>query len=275
MQVGLNSYLQLSVFKNWNKVDMKKYKTGIVLSGGGARGFAHLGALQALHENRIYPEIISGVSAGAIVGAFYAHGMSPIDIMDLLKSKGIFNYSKFNLPINGLLTLTGLIDVIKENISCDRIENLSKPAVFTATNLNTGLAVRFDHGKLSDVIAASSCIPILFSPITIDNHQYVDGGVFDNFPSEPIRSVCDKLIGINISPINESSDFGSLSKIATRIFQLSVNATSRHGISMCDMVIEPKGLSAFGILDSSAADQLFELGYDAAVQQLKQQSLED
>ena len=62
----------------------KQYKIGIVLSGGGARGFAHLGALQALHEHKIYPEIISGVSAGAIVGAFYANGMAPEDIFDLL-----------------------------------------------------------------------------------------------------------------------------------------------------------------------------------------------
>lgn len=253
---------------------MKKYKTGIVLSGGGARGFAHLGALQALHENNIFPEIISGVSAGAIVGAFYAHGMSPIDIMELLKTKGILNYSKFNLPVNGFLSLSGLINVIKENIPVDKIEDLEKPAIFTATNLQTGIAERFEKGKICNIVAASSCIPILFSPINIGEYQYVDGGVFDNFPAAPIRELCDRLIGINISPINESNDFGSMAKIATRIFQLSVNATSQQGISMCDLVIEPKGLSAYGILDSSAADALFDLGYDAAIQQLKEQSLE-
>ena len=86
----------------------KKYKYGFVLGGGGARGFSHLGAIQALIEKGIKPDVISGVSAGSIVGAFLASGLTPNETLELLKNKGVFNFSKIHFPISGLLSLDGI-----------------------------------------------------------------------------------------------------------------------------------------------------------------------
>jgi len=253
----------------------KKYKLGLVLSGGGARGFAHLGAIQAMHENGLYPEVISGVSAGAIVGAFYAYGMSPEDTFDLLKEKGIFEYSKLKFPFNGLLSISGLEEEIKNNIPCADIKDLEKPAFFAATNLNKGRIEYFNKGELCKIVPASACIPILFSPVEIDGQQYVDGGTFDNFPVKPIREDCEKIIGVNISPVNEVGKLDSMGKIAARVFQLSVNATAHNNQQHCDILIAPKGLEKFGMLDSSLADDLYKIGYEAANKELKKLSLED
>ena len=143
----------------------KKYQLGIVLSGGGARGFAHIGALQALHEADLYPDVISGVSAGAIVGAFYAHGKAPEDIFEVLRNKGILDYSKLGLPLDGLLSITGLIKEIQKNIPCDDVSDLEKPAFFATTNLNTGAIEYKNTGNLCKVVAASSCICCIFSCI--------------------------------------------------------------------------------------------------------------
>ncbi len=253
----------------------KKYKVGVVLSGGGARGFAHLGALQAMHENDIYPEVISGVSAGAIAGAFYAYGMSPLDAYELLKKKGVFEYSKLNLPLNGLLSINGLIEEIKENIPCKNIEDLNKPAVFAATNLNQGKINYFDKGTLCDIVGASACIPILFSPVKIGKELYVDGGLFDNLPVSPIREECEKLIGVNISPVNESNDLDSMGDIAARVFQLSVSSTKVHSIPQCDIVVEPMELADYSILNSNVAEEVYEIGYQTTIKELKKHDLED
>lgn len=246
-----------------------------MLSGGGARGFAHLGALQALHEAGIYPEVISGVSAGAIAGAFYAYGMAPEDIFELLKEKGLYDYSGLNFPLNGLLSLDGLSEEIKKNIPCGDIEELEKPAFFAATNLTKGKVEYFSSGNLCDVVAASACIPILFSPIKINGQQYIDGGTFDNFPIKPIREDCERVIGINISPVNEVSELSSMTQIAARVFQLSVNATAFNSLKTCDYLIEPESLFKYSILDSSVANEVFEIGYEATRKQLKDSPLED
>ena len=251
----------------------KQYKIGIVLSGGGARGFAHLGALQALHEHKIYPQIISGVSAGAIVGAFYANGMAPEDIFDLLKSKGIFNYSSLALPLKGLLGLEGLIQELQSHIECKDVSELTKPAFFATTNLNKGIVEYKNSGPLPQVVAASSCIPILFKPIEMDGCLYIDGGTYDNFPIKPIRSLCETVIGINISPIHVTQELDGMLQIAARVFQLSVNSTIQSSLSDCDIMIEPKKLSTFSILDSSVADQLYEIGYDATLEKLEELDL--
>ncbi|RED97967.1 patatin-like phospholipase family protein [Marinoscillum furvescens] len=250
----------------------KKYKTGLVLSGGGARGFAHLGAIQALHEAGIYPDVISGVSAGAIVGAFYAYGMSPEDTLDLLKEKGLFDYSKFNFPLNGLLSLKGLIKEVKDNIPCEDISELSKPAFFAATNLNKGTIEYHNKGNLCNVVAASACIPILFSPIEVDGALYIDGGTFDNLPVTPIMNDCEQIIAINISPIRPVKELNSMLQIAARVFQLSVNATVVKSLDHCDLVIAPDQLADYSILDSSVADEVYKIGYEEAKKELSKLS---
>ena len=244
---------------------MKKYKTGLVLSGGGTRGFAHLGVIAALLEKGIKPDIISGVSAGAIVGAFIAGGKTPEEILEIFKKGWVFRYTKLHIPIDGLLKLDGLKEVIQKEIPVKNIEDLKIPFFIGISNLNRGIIEYKNRGSLAEIVLASSSIPILFSPVTIGRYSYVDGGLMDNIPIHPIKNDCEQIIVSNISPVNPKAKVKNLIQIATRTFYMSVNANMKEVRKHTTVFIEPKGIDKHDILSRTHADELFELGYNSTI----------
>ncbi len=241
---------------------MSEYKIGIALGGGGARGFAHLGALAALEEKGIKPDVISGVSAGSLVGVFLASGKSPNEVMKLMKENDITDYAKITMPVNGLLNLGNLENILNDQIDVDQIEELELPFIITVSNMFKGEVEYVKEGPIVDYVTASASIPVLFSPVEINKKLYSDGGLFDNLPIEPLKECCEKVIAISISPVQEINKLDNLVEMAARTFQLAVNNHRSEIEEHCDLFIEPKGLEKFGILDTSNADQLFEIGYD-------------
>ncbi len=248
---------------------MKKYKTGLVLSGGGTRGFAHLGVIAALFEKGIKPDIISGVSAGAIVGAFIAGGKSPEEILEIFKKGWFFKYTKLHIPIDGLLKLDGLKEVIREEIPVKNIEDLKVPFFIGISNLNKGIIQYKNRGSLAEIVLASSSIPILFSPVIIGRDSFVDGGLMDNIPIHPIKNDCEQIIVSNISPVNPKAKVKNLVQIATRTFYMSVNANMKEVRKHATIFIEPTGIDKFDILSRSHADELFELGYNSTIKSMQ------
>jgi len=240
-----------------------KYQTGLVLSGGGARGFAHLGIIQALSEKGIKPDVISGVSAGAIVGAFIASGRPPHEVHQLLKNKGLLKYSKIHLPVDGLLRLDGLKEVLAKEIPYARLEELPIPLFVGISNLNEGRVEYHNRGELPLTVLASASIPILFSPVEINGCQYVDGGLFNNIPTKPIENDCHRLIVSNIHPLDKSGKLKNMVQIAVRTFHLSILSKNHEARKKADIFIEPEELSGYEILDIKHADEVFEVGYNA------------
>ncbi|MDD2382504.1 MAG: patatin-like phospholipase family protein [Mariniphaga sp.] len=240
----------------------KKYNTGLVLSGGGTRGFAHLGAIAALYEKGIRPDVISGTSVGAIVGAFIAAGKSPEEIMKIFETGWLFKYTNLHIPVDGLMKLNGLREVIQKEIPIQRIEDLSLPFHISVSNLNTGAVEYKNSGPLDKTVLASSSIPVLFSPVDLDGQMYVDGGLLDNIPVEPIKNDCNNIITVNISPINPREKFKNLVQIALRTFYMSVNANMNIARKHSTVYIEPKGIDSYDIFNLSRANELFELGYN-------------
>lgn len=247
----------------------KKYKTGLVLSGGGTRGFAHLGTIAALFEAGIKPDIISGTSAGAIVGAFIAGGKTPEEILRIFKKGWFFKFTKLHLPIDGLLKLDGLKEVIQKEIRVTNLEDLEIPFFVAVSNLNKGTIEYKNRGPIGETVLASSSIPILFSPVTLNGDSYVDGGLMDNIPVEPLKRSCEKIIVSNISPINPKEKMKNLVQISTRTFYMSVNANLKEVRKYATLFIEPEGIDHFDILSLSHADELFELGYTQTKKALK------
>lgn len=239
----------------------RKPKWGVVLSGGGVRGYAHLGALQALAEKGIKPDLISGVSAGAIAGVFIASGMSPLEAFAALSKYTFRDVTRFRLPRNGLLSLDNLGDRIKGAIDCSSFEELQIPLVVGVSNLLSGKIEYIDHGPIAPIIQASASIPVLFSPVKHNDQLYVDGGLFDNLPAVPLKGKCRKIIGINVSPVQEIRQVNGLIDIASRSFQLGVASGMKEGKSLCDIFIEPQGLENYDILNSDHAQEIFDLGY--------------
>uniref|UniRef100_UPI0032178FA0 patatin-like phospholipase family protein n=1 Tax=uncultured Draconibacterium sp. TaxID=1573823 RepID=UPI0032178FA0 len=239
----------------------KKYKTGLVLSGGGTRGFAHLGMIAALSEKGIKPDVISGVSAGAIVGAFIAAGKTPEEILDIFTKGWFFQYTKIHLPVDGLLKLDGVKEIIEKEIQVKNIEDLDTPFFVCVSNLNKGVVEYKNSGPLGKTVLASASIPILFAPVVLGRDSYVDGGLMDNIPVEPVKNECEQLIVSNISPINPKAKLKNLIQIATRTVYMSVNIKTEEAKKHATYYIEPKGIDAYEVFQRKHAEELFELGY--------------
>lgn len=252
----------------------RKYKTGLVLSGGGTRGFAHLGVIKALEEEGIKPDIVSGVSAGSIVGAFYTDGNSPDEVLELLSSKRIFDYLDFNIPRTGLVRMNGIEKTLRKHLRAKNFEDLNIPLKVFAVNINTAEYTCFDKGNLPLAVKASSSIPIVFPPIEVNGDFYCDGGVMNNFPVESLRDICEKVIGVNVNPMRKrKTDFHNLKQIAERTFQLSVRSHVLGRKDLCDLFIEPDDADNFGLLDLSSGKAIFQVGYEFTKNLLKDQKL--
>jgi len=246
----------------------KKYNTGIVLSGGAVRGFAHLGVLKALHEAELVPDVISGVSAGSIVGAFYADGFEPDEILDIFERKKFFELVGLIFKNKGLLDISGLKKLLGKNLRAKSFEDLKKPLYVTATNLTSGKAEYFNKGKLIEKIIASSSIPVLFKPQKIGDITYVDGGLVNNLPLKPIQKKCKKIIGVNVNPLEENPELDGIRNIAIRSFHISIANSVRHKKDLFDIYIEPKKLKKFGYFNVKQSRDLFHIGYEAAKNKL-------
>jgi len=248
---------------------LMKYKTGLVLSGGGTRGFAHIGALQALEEAGIRADVISGTSVGSIVGALYADGYSPPEMLDLFRKNRVIQLSRLTFFRRGMLSLAGLKKKINKYIRAKTFEELERPLYVTVTNLHRGEVEYAHEGALAEKIVASATVPILFAPVTIKQEYYVDGAVIDNFPVKPIREQCEIIVGINIMPKSQVQQIEGIRDVAMRTFQLYVHAMNRDSSDECDLLIEPLDITGFGYLGSKRGMEMYRIGYDAARKQLK------
>ena len=251
----------------------KIYKTGFVLSGGGARGFAHLGFIKALNEEGIFPDVISGTSAGAMVGVLYSDGYSPEEILKLLNTGSRLDFMRPALPREGLLQITGVNKILKASLRATRFEDLKIPLFVAATDINNGKAVYFSEGELIDRILASMSIPVLFQPVIIDNIQYLDGGVTDNLPVHPIADKCSHLVGSFVNAVGYLEKISGLINIAERTFQLSMSKEIAEKDDKFDLLVAPPDLRNYGILEQDKAEELFTLGYKATKEKLRDKSI--
>lgn len=237
-------------------------KIGITLSGGGARGIAHLGVLKALEEFGIKPSIISGTSAGAIAGAFYASGYSLLEIKSIVEKGDFFSVSNILIKKQGLFSMKGFEKMYQSHFPNNSFSDLKIPLHIAATDILKGETVYFSSGDLSQALMASSCLPVVFQPLQFNNSYYVDGGVLNNFPIEPLIDNCDIIIGSHVNSIKTENTEIHMSNIIDRCFHLAMSNSVRNKINNCDVFIEPPNMSQFSIFDVKRSDELFEYGYN-------------
>jgi NTE family protein len=248
------------------------YRTGIVLSGGGARGFAHLGVLQALNESGIFPDVISGTSAGAIVSVLYADGYTPAQIMEIFNSTSRLHYISPAMSRAGLLKISGILKILRENLRAKNFEELQIPAYVCATDLNNGKAVYFSKGEIIATVIASASIPVLFKPVKIDNISYADGGVLDNLPVFPVEKSCRLLIGSFVNPTGFEENFSSLIRVAERTFMLNVAKETALKAGKFDLYIAPQVLKDYKILDPEKSREVFNIGLNETRKLMKEKN---
>ncbi len=245
-----------------------KYQTGLVLSGGGSRGFAHIGALKALEEAGIQADVISGTSVGSIVGAMYADGYTADRMLEVFKKHSILKLSRLSLSHRGFLSFGGLRKSIRKHLSAENFEELRIPLYVCISNLTSGEAEYVHTGPLTDVLTASASIPVFYTPVQIRNNLYVDGAVFDNFPVRPIEDQCERIIGINVMPFSPPGNLKSFRRTSMRILQLLIHSANRKSWEKCDILIEPEGISEYGYLGHRRGLKMYTLGYETALKKL-------
>ena len=225
-------------------------KIGIALSGGGVRGVAHLGVLKALNEYGIFPNRFSGSSAGAIAAALYCSGHTPEEILEIILKTNYFKFLKPAISWTGILKMDLVEDLYHKYLKSNSFESLNIP---------------LSIAELIKPLMASSCIPGMFDPIMIDNHYYIDGGVLNNLPVEPLDGVCDVVIGVNCNHLPVEHNIKNIKSLIERsiIMTMNYNVYSRRHV--CDFFIEPQGLARYGVFDTKKAKDIFQAGYETAI----------
>lgn len=248
----------------------KTKKIGLVLSGGGFKGVAHIGAIKALEEMGITASHISGTSAGAIVGALYASGATPEEILRLFKKTSLFNISKLTRKKAGFLDSEKFENDLKPFFSENSFEALQKKLFITATNLVEGTTKVFNSGKVIKPLLASAAVPGVFTPIIIDGELYADGGILDNFPIKRLQKKCDLIIGVDVSPLKKPkiTDLKTSFSVMQRAYYLRAMPSSEVKFKKCDIIIHPTELVNHGLFSSAGLNKVYDLGYKEAKKQI-------
>lgn len=238
------------------------YKLGVALSGGGARGFAHAGALMAIEEAGLKPDAIAGVSAGSVVAVLYAAGVRPLEMADLFSGQGFRDFVELSWGKGGLFKIEKFMHFIQNAIGNKRnIEDLDIPTFIGASDLDNARPHIFDSGEIGPRMIASCSIPIIFPPVQIDGVHYVDGGVLRNLPAWALRDKCDTLIGINVSPLAKKDSYSSIIEVAYRTYNLMAKANQAEDMALCDLSIQTPEIADYAVFDLSKIKELVVSGY--------------
>ena len=243
----------------------KPYKIGLALSGGGAKGFAHLGVFKLLEESGLKPDIISGTSAGSLMGVLFADGYSADEIKNMFIGREFSEFAQLQIPKSGLFNYDRFQEFLKRHLRSKRIEDLPIPTVIVATDLDRGCSHEFLSGPIVEAVTASCCMPIVFSPVLINGVHYVDGGLFRNFPVSTIRDECEYVIGVNVSPLIPQRYKQTLLHIAERTYHYVFKANAIEDRELCDILIEAKEVGLYKTFDLENINLISEIGYEAAV----------
>ena len=182
---------------------MKKF--ALVLSGGAAKGYAHIGVLKVLEKYNLKPDLIVGTSMGALVGGLYSAGKSVEELENLaMKIKGIGSFSLFSTLFKGnLLNINKIKKILKNNLGETTHDDCKIKFVSVSTELNTGTEKHFSSGLVYDSIMASISIPGIFPSVTIDGNTYCDGGTLNNLPEDVAKQILPDAVVISVDVIGD------------------------------------------------------------------------
>jgi len=217
----------------------KKPKIALALGGGAAKGFAHIGVIKILEQNGIKPDIITGTSAGSIIGSFYASGMNSIELQQKaidLESNGLMD---FTLSTDGFIKGEALQNFINRSVNHKQIQNLKIPLGIVATNKDTGETAVFRFGNTGQAVRASASVPNIFQPVKIGSNYYVDGGLTQPVPVSAAKKMgADIVIAVDISARPKSGASGLLSTLDQTINIMSQVALTSE-LKKANVVIKP------------------------------------
>ena len=256
---------KIIVQKNENTRKLK-FKLGLALSGGGTRGFAHIGVLKALQEERIKFDCVAGTSAGSIFGAMYCADISIEQMIE--ESKRVTKkdvVSRFWINSDS----ANIAKIANRLLHDKSFDELSTPFAAVAVDLVDGQEVVLTSGNVGKAISASCAVPALFKPVEIDGMVLVDGGLLNNMPADVCRTMgAEVVIGVDLNHHRgEGTSSRKLTDTLVACWHIVSKSTMYKGIHNSDLVIEPE-LKEFGNTSLDYIDEMVEEGYRAAKEKM-------
>ena len=252
----------------------KKIRIGLALGGGAARGFAHIGVIKALEAQGIYPEIVVGTSAGAVVGSMYAAGNSGFALQKTAMEMDEATISDWALPLfgksSGVLKGEALQTYVNKAVKNVPMEKLKLKFGAVATDLANGQPILFARGNTGQAVRASSSVPSVFQPVTIAGHQYVDGGLVAPVPVRFAREMgADFIIAVNISTQTDAQAAVSSLEVLLQTFSIMGQRLNHYELKDADIVIQP-ALGKMGGNDFAGRNLAIMAGEQAAAAMMPQ-----
>ncbi|MDV3467224.1 patatin-like phospholipase family protein [Stenotrophomonas sp. C3(2023)] len=224
-------------------------KIGVALGGGAAKGFAHIGVIKMLEANGFEPVVVSGTSAGSVVGALYASGMDAFEMQSKAVALDEASIRDVRLFSGGLVQGQKLQDYVNAQVGNRAAQNLRKPFAAVATNLETGERAVFVRGNVGQAVRASSSIPGVFEPVKIGQHTFVDGGVVSPVPVDAARQLgADIVIAVDISSKASGRTPTGMLGIVNQSIAIMGQRLGEQELARADVIIRPR------VLDIGAAD---------------------
>lgn len=248
----------------------KKYELGVAFSGGGCKAAAHCGALQAMKEFGIKPDVVAGTSAGSLVASFWSAGFSPVQMIEMFRKMSFFkDIVSVSKPRGGLFDPSPLLEIIQSRMPYTDIEQLPVPTYIVASDMDNGKVKVFTKGKIAPRLVASCSIPIVFKPTIINGIHYVDGGVFQNLPVPAIRSICEKVLAFSVRRMEPETYKDNLLYTATRAYSMMFMSNIMADSKLADLYVE-LDTNGCSVYDMSCIMDLFFRGYRDACTALEQ-----
>jgi len=217
-------------------------RIGLVLGGGAARGFAHVGVIQVLEEAGIRPSMVTGTSAGSLVAAIYASGKSGKQLQRVAETMEEATIADWTLPLfnRGMLRGDALAHYVNGQVGSKLIEDLPIPLGIVATDLNSGLAMLFQRGDTGTAVRASSAVPAVFQPVKISGREYVDGGLVSPVPVRAARQMgAELVIAVDISSAPEGNLAGGTMDVLLQTFAIMSKSINYFELKEADIVVRP------------------------------------
>lgn len=218
----------------------KPPKVALVLGGGAARGFAHIGVIKALEAQGIVPDMVVGTSAGSAVGVLYAAGLDGFALQKLALGMQEAMVTDWTLPNRGVLKGEALQSFINENVKNRSLQQLARPVGVVATDLASGEMIVFRRGDAGMAVRASSAVPGVYQPVQINEREYVDGGLTSPVPVQSARAMgADFVIAVDISSVGRRGKLSGTLDVLLQTFAVMGQAIARHELAEADVVIRP------------------------------------
>ena len=247
---------------------LRRPRIGLALGGGAARGFAHIGVIQALEENGLAPDLVAGTSAGSLVAALYASGKSGKDLAVLADSMDETAFADWSYPGRGLIRGEALAKFVRDKTGGRMIEQMRIPLGIAATDLDSGVGILFQRGDTGTAVRASSAVPAVFQPVRIGQREYVDGGLSAPIPVHHARAMgAEFVIAVDISAVPEGNATGDAARMLLQTFAIMGRTIKTYELKDADLVLQPS-LAGVSGADFTTRRQSIRAGREIALAHL-------